>query len=97
MFTWICFGGLVCLMVLGLGTLSYGTKTKDDDTVWCSVGILISVCLISIMMGVVDFWVQPTVNAYRLGQINAICGKIEYKRVVEADSTIVWKHINEME
>ena len=80
LFTSVTFFSLLALCI----------NANSDFSGGIFLGILI--CLgITLILELQD----PTVKAYRLGQINAICGKIEYERTMNPDSTITWKYIND--
>jgi len=84
---------LVVFILFTMITLGVSINKSSEIGFGCGVGMGVGTILILFSGLVLDVVVRPTVNAYRLGQINAICGKIEYERVYLKDSTVVWERI----
>jgi len=86
------------IILIGLIATFRVLEMRDGPTAdfysGASMGSLLSLIFFGMSLLVLDGFVQPTTNAYRLGQINAICGKIEYQRVIHNDSTVTWEYID---
>lgn len=82
------------LILAGMACVIAGNQSKNEFVSGFGLAWMISAVILVAMLALINEVFEPTRKAYRLGQINAICGKIEYERVVEPDSTIVWKRID---
>lgn len=58
-------------------------------------GLTLGSFLIMIGLWFLDGFVNPTREAYKIGQINALCGHVEYHRVILPDSSIIWERIDD--
>ena len=70
-----------------------GTNKDNEFYLGATFGMAIALGIVFVSGFILDVAIEPTKSAYRLGQINAICGKVEYERVYDKDSTIVWERI----
>jgi len=80
-----------CLFSIGVRfSMSYSYRVEGAGIVLVCFSIIVFIAAT-----VIDIGINPTPRAYRLGQINALSGKIEYQRELQPDSTIEWVYIGE--
>ena len=80
-----------CLYIIGsLFSLSSSYRIEGAGIAFVCFSIIVLIAAT-----VIDIGINPTPRAYRLGQINALSGKIEYQRELQPDSTIEWVYIGE--